>query len=86
MVFFGGGVNVKSGPRTKASTTFWNSNSISLLKTYLDSNTAPNSNNLEISGYNLIRSDHQSNRKRRGVCIYCKQFLESDILTHQIFA
>ena len=36
--------------------------------------------NLEISGYTLFRSDHRSNNKRRGVCIYCKSFLPLRIL------
>ena len=32
-------------------------------------------NNLEIAGYNLVRSDHLSNNKRGGVCIYYKASL-----------
>ena len=32
-------------------------------------------NNLETSGYNLIRSDHPSNSKRGGACIYYNNFL-----------
>ena len=28
-----------------------------------------------MSGYNLIRSDHPSNNKQRGICIYYKHFL-----------
>ena len=43
---------------------------VCLSETYLDSNTAPDNDNLEISGYNLIRLDHPSNSKREGVCIY----------------
>ena len=31
--------------------------------------------NLEIPGYNLVRSDHPSNNKRGGVCIYYKASL-----------
>ena len=31
--------------------------------------------NLEISGYGLVRSDHPSNNKRGGVCVYYKIFL-----------
>ena len=41
---------------------------VCLSETYLDSNTA--SDNVKISGYNLIRSDHPTNIKRGGVCIY----------------
>ena len=43
---------------------------ICLSETYLDSNTPLNDDNLEISGYTLVRSDHPSNTKRRGVCLY----------------
>ena len=39
---------------------------ICLSETYLES--------LEISGYYLIRSDRPSNKKRGGICIYCKNF------------
>ena len=47
---------------------------ICIYETYLDSSTLPDDNNLEISGYNLIRSDHPSNNKRDGTCIYYKYF------------
>ena len=33
-----------------------------------------------IEGYNLIRSDHPSNTKRGGVCIYCKEPLAVHIV------
>ena len=42
-------------------------------ETYLDSSIDDAS--LEISGYYLIRSDHPSNKKRGGICIYYKNFL-----------
>ena len=45
---------------------------ICLSETYLYSSTDYES--LEISGYYLIRSDHPSNKKRGGICIYCKNF------------
>ena len=45
---------------------------ICFLKNYLDSSIQSDSDNLEILGYNLVRSDHPSNSKRGGVCIYCK--------------
>ena len=48
---------------------------ICLSETYLDSSTSSDDDNLAISGYNLIRSDHPSNNKRGGVCIYYKNFL-----------
>ena len=50
---------------------------VCLSETYLNSNTAPDNDNLKISGYNVIRSNHPSNSKRGGVCIY---------FSHPIFA
>ena len=44
-------------------------------ETYLDSSDAPDDGNLEISGYNLARSDHPANNKRGEVCVYYKNFL-----------
>ena len=52
-------------------------------ETYLDSNSAPRNDNLEISGYNLIRSDYPSNSKRRGACICYKNFLHLRVLDIQ---
>ena len=52
-----------------------------LLKTYLDSSTTSDDDNLEISGCNLRRSDHLSNNKRGGVCIYYKNFLLLRVLS-----
>ena len=46
---------------------------ICLSETYLDYSI--DDENLEISGYYLIRSDHPSNIKRGGICIYYKNFL-----------
>ena len=46
---------------------------ICLSETYLDSSIDDES--LEISGYYLIRSDHPSNKKRGGICIYYKYLL-----------
>ena len=53
---------------------------ICLSETYLDSNILPDDNNLEVSGYNLVRSDHPSNKKRGGVCIYYKSYLPLRII------
>ena len=39
--------------------------------------------NLEISGYNLVRSDHPSNNTRGGICIFYKHFLPLRILNVQ---
>ena len=38
---------------------------------------------MEIPGYNLIRSDHPSNNKQGGICIYYKHFLLLRILNVQ---
>ena len=46
-----------------------------LYETYLDSNTPLDDDNLEISGYILVRSDHPSNTKGGGVCLYYKNNL-----------
>ena len=43
---------------------------ICLPATYLDSSISTNNDNLDIDGYNLVRSDHLSNTKRVEVCIY----------------
>ena len=40
---------------------------VCISETYLDSRNAYDDSNLEIAGYNLIRSDHPSNKKRGGV-------------------
>ena len=48
---------------------------ICLSEIYLDSNILPDDSNLEIPGYNLVCSDHLSNKKRGGVCIYYKGYL-----------
>ena len=56
---------------------------ICLSETYLDSSTTSDDDNLAISGYNLIRSDHPSNNKRGGVCIYYKNFLPLRVFSIQ---
>ena len=48
---------------------------ICLSETYPDSSITTNNDNLDIDGYNLLRSDHPSNTKRGGVCIYHKNYL-----------
>ena len=53
---------------------------ICLSETYLDSTVPLDDDNLVISGYNLIRSDHPSNTKRGGVCLYCKNYLPLRVL------
>ena len=55
---------------------------ICISETYLDSSTPSDDNNLEISGYTLVRSDHPSNN-RGSVCIYYKSSLPLRILIVQ---
>jgi len=48
---------------------------IFLSETFLDSSTEANDPKINIPGYNLIRSDHLSNTKRGGVCMFYKDYL-----------
>ena len=56
---------------------------ICLSETYLDSTVASDDENLEITGYNLVRSDHPANTKRGGVCLYYKTCLPLRVLDIQ---
>ena len=56
---------------------------IYLSETCLDSSTTFDDDNLEISGYNLIHSDHPSSNKGGGVCIYYKNFFPLRVLSIQ---
>ena len=56
---------------------------ICLSETYLDSSTTSDDDNLEISRYNLIHSDHSFNNTRSDVCIYYKTFLPLRVLSVQ---
>ena len=53
---------------------------ICLSEIYLDSSVLCNDSNLEVPGYNLVCSDHLSNKKCGGVCIYYKSYLPSRII------
>ena len=53
---------------------------ICLSETYLPSNTSLDDGNLEISGYMLVRSDHPSNTKRGGTCLYYKNNLPLKVI------
>ena len=46
-----------------------------LVKLILDSSFESDDKNFMLEGYNLIRSDHPSNIKMDGVCIYYKESL-----------
>ena len=48
---------------------------ICLSETYLYSKHLRDNNNLDISGYKLMRSDHPSNSKRGGLPIYYNEIL-----------
>ena len=60
-------------PLLTAYVSVHKSDIICLSETYLDSSIDDTS--LEISGYYLLHSDHPSNKKRGGICIYYKNFL-----------
>ena len=44
-------------------------------ETYLNSNILSDNENLDIPGYRLVRSQHPSNHKVGGVCVYFKFFV-----------
>ena len=48
---------------------------ICLSETYLDLSISTNNESLHIDRYNLVRSDHASNNKHRGVSIYYRSYL-----------
>ena len=48
---------------------------------YLNSDISCDGENLDISGYRLVWSDHPSNDKRSGICIYFKSCLLIRILS-----
>ena len=56
----------------KACIAFHKFDIICISDTYLDCSTPCDDSDLEISGYTLVCSDHPSNNKRGGVCIYYK--------------
>ena len=84
LIILSGDVAVNPGPKCSVSECLsichWNLNSISdhhysklfLLKAYI---SPIDDVDLVISGYNLVRSDHPSNTKHRGVCLYYKNYL-----------
>ena len=48
---------------------------ICLTETFLNSSIQSRHNRITIEGYNLIRSDHPSDSKKGGVCIYYKEHI-----------
>ena len=77
------GYNYTKLSSLKAFTAAHKFDIICLSEAYLDSSVAPDDDNLEISGYSLVRSDHPSNNKRGGVCVYYKHFLPLRVLDIQ---
>ena len=52
-----------------------NTDIIFLSETFLDSTIEASDPDIDISGYNSFRSDHPSNTKRGGVCMFYKDYL-----------
>ena len=59
----------------QAYVTQHNYDIICLSKTFLNSSIDSSDTRILIDGYNLIRSDHPSDSKRGGVCIYYKEHI-----------
>ena len=58
----------------------YNANIIFLNETFVDSSVETNDPKINIPGLNLLRSNHPSNSKRRGVCMYYKIY--STVIRH----
>ena len=56
---------------------------ICLPELYLDSSPASDDDNMEMSGYSLVWSDHSSINKHGWVCVYYKIFLPLQVLDIQ---
>ena len=69
----------------QACITQHNYDIIYLTETFLNSSILSDDNRITIDGYNLIKSDHPSDSKKGGVCIYHKEhiplILQDDINT-----
>ena len=59
----------------EAYNTIHNFDLICISETFLDSNYSDDGQRLRLQGYDMIRSDHPSDTKRGGVCIYYKEHL-----------
>ena len=53
---------------------------ICLAETFLNSDILSDDNDIAIPGYSLLRSDHPSNSRRGGVCLYYRQSLPLKVL------
>ena len=65
----------------RAYLAFHNFDIICLSETYLNSSNSPDDETLQISGYNLVPSDHPLNSRCGGVCIYYKNYLPLQIIS-----
>ena len=54
---------------------------ICISETFLDSSFSSDDPSLSLKGYDICRSDHPTNKKRGGVCIYYKKSLAFNLLT-----
>ena len=61
--------------RLQAFITQRNYDIICLTETFLNSSIPSDDTKIKIDGYNLIRSDHPSDSKKGGVCIYYKKHI-----------
>ena len=59
----------------EAYNTIHNFDLICISETFLNSDYSNDDQRLSLQGYDMIRSDHPSNSKRGGVCIYYKEHL-----------
>ena len=64
----------------EAYNSLYNCNFICISETYFDSSILEGNRNFQLNGYHLIRADHPSNTKRRGVCIYHRKSLGVGLL------
>ena len=62
-------------PLHQAYITQHNYDIICLSETFLNSSIQSDDNRIKLDGHNLIRSDHPSDSKRGGVCIYYKEHI-----------
>ena len=67
----------------RAYISFNKSDIICLSETCLDSSIPSDDDNLELSGYNLVRADNLTSTKRGGVCIYHHKFLPLKVIDIQ---
>ena len=69
----------------QAYVTQCNCDVVCLSETFLNSSIQSDDNRIKIDGYNLIRSNHPSDSKKGGVCIYYKEHIplikQDDICT-----